>query len=238
MEDFIKDLKFVLIPARHPIKGYEDIYSEAYRVWRAAWEKFYKESNVPEPLSSDPFIIPDELGVLMYKNKCVGLAAYTHGDLRSGTLPDHSWFKPWTPEAFQQLKKLSADCIVCSQFTIAPEFAGRGHIVRWKEILFYYNHLRLINSTSGVMAGHLNLSRGMQNAGGEEFGGIVLNANHPFTFHGIHQVSQLVAYTRESIQQMVERKNISPMFNQLWSKLEHASEFPVSPKIIPLKKVA
>lgn len=238
MEEFIKETKFILIPARHPIKGYEQVYSDAYRVWRMAWEKFYKESKVTEPLNSDSFIIPDELGVLYYQNKCVGLAAYTHGDLRSGTLPDHSWFKAWTKQAYAQLMQISSDCIVCSQFTISPEFAGRGQVVRWKEILFYFNHLRLIHSQSGVMAGHLNVSRGMQNAGGEEFGGIVLNSNQPFNFHGDMQPSQLVAYTRESIAQMVERKNIAPMFNQLWSTMEHASEFPVQSNIIPLKKVA
>jgi hypothetical protein len=238
MENFVKDVRYLLMPSRHPVKGYEKIYHEAYMVWRAAWEKFYQESSVHEPLSSDPFIIPDEIGVLMYQDRVVGLAAFTHGDLRQGTLPDHSWFKPWTQEAFNQLKNISPDCMVCSQFTISPEFTGRNQVVRWKEILFYFNHLRLINSLNGVMAGHLNLSRGMQNAGGEEFGGIVLNPHHEFTFHGIHQDSQLVAYTRESIDDMVRRKNIAPLFDQLWSKLENISDFPVTSNIVPFKKVA
>lgn len=239
MDSFINDIRYVLMPSRHPVKGYEKIYAEAYSVWRAAWEKFRLEIGIKDPLNSDAFILPDEMGVLLYQNRVVGLAAFTHGDLSSGTMPDQAWFKAWTPEAFNQLKEISPDCIICSQFTIGPEFTGRGHVVRWKEILFYYNHLRLINSQKDIMAGHLNLTRGMQNAGGEEFGGIVLDPNHPFSFAGVQLNSQLVAYTRESIQQMVERKNISPMFNQLWSRLENVSDFPVTQtQVIQLKKAA
>lgn len=238
MENWIKDVKYILMPSRHPVKGYEKEYEAAYKVWRAAWEKFRTEIGIKEPLSSDGFIVPDEMGVLFYKGECVGLASFTHGTLASGTMPDHSWFKPWTDEAFEQLKEISPDCMICSQFTISPQFAGRGHIVRWKEILFYYNHLRFMNSMNGVMAGHLNLSRGMQNAGGEEFGGTILNPNHIFYFYGVEQVSQLVAYQRSGIKAMIERKNIAPLFEQLWTRLDHISEFPVTSNILPFKKAA
>jgi hypothetical protein len=238
MSTWINDLEYILMPARHPVKDYESQYQAAYNVWRAAWEKFRSDIGVIHPLSSDGFIIPDEMGVLFYQGKCVGLASFTHGNLDTAPLPDHSWFKPWTEEAFQELREISSDCMVCSQFTISPEFTGRGHVVRWKEILFYYNHLRLINSSNGVMAGHLNLTRGMQNAGGEEFAGVVLNSNHPFNYYGVSLAAQLVAYTRESIAEMVSKKNLGLLFPQLWKRLNHLSEFSVKSNPIPLKKVA
>lgn len=238
MEPWIKDVKYILMSSRHPTPGYEREYETAYKVWRSAWEKFRSEIGVKEPLSSDGFIIPDEMGVIFYRNECVGLASFTHGSLASGTMPDHSWFKPWTEEAYQQLKQISPDCLICSQFTISPQFAGRGHIVRWKEILFYYNHLRFINSDTGVMAGHLNLTRGMQNAGGEEFGGTVLNPNHPFNYYGVKLAAQLVGYERETIWKMMERKNIVQMCDDMWTRLIHVSEFSVTSRVLPLKKVA
>ena len=238
MESWVKDLKYVLMPSRHPIEGYENEYYAAYQVWRTAWEKFRSEIGVKDPLSSDGFIIPDEMGVLFYQDKCVGLASFTHGTLARGPMPDHSWFKPWTPEAFEQLRKISADCMICSQFTVSPEFTGKGHVVRWKEILFYFNHLRFLNSTSGVMAGHLNLTRGMQNAGGEEFGATILNPNHPFNYYNVPLAAQLVAYERSGIQAMINRKNLSTLFDDLWTRLDHVSEFEVTSNIVPFKKVA
>ncbi len=238
MEKWIADVRYVLMPSRHPLKGYEKEYEAAYKVWRAAWEKFRLEIGVKEPLSSDGFIIPDEMGVLFYQGQCVGLASFTHGTLAEGTMPDHSWFKPWTKKSFEDLKSISPDCIICSQFTVSPQFTGRGHIVRWKEILFYYNHLRLLNSQMGVMAGHLNLTRGMQNAGGEEFGATVLNPNHPFHYYGVPLDAQLVAYERSGIQAMIDRKNLSSLFEALWTRLENVSDFPVTNNVIPHKKAA
>lgn len=236
--DWINDVTYFLMPSRHPVKGYEKEYYAAYDVWKAAWQKFYDESGITEPLTADGFIIPDEMGVIFYKGECVGLASFTHGSLDIGTMKDHSWFQCWTPEALEKLRNISTECIICSQFTISPKFTGKNQIVRWKEILFLFNHLRFNNSNAGVMAGHLNLSRGMNNAGGADYGGTLLEGNHQFTYHGIHQYSQLVAYERSVIYQMIDRKNIEQMCDALWSRLVNLSEFPVQAPILTFTKKA
>lgn len=238
MEEWIKDLNFVLMPCRHAVKGYESHYQAAYECWRAAWEKFRGEIGVTEPLNCDGFIMPDEMGVMFYKGECVGLASFTHGRLDQGPMKDHSWFKAWTPEAYKKLQNISQDGIICSQFTINPKFAGKNQVVRWKEILFNYVHMRFDFSNAGVMAGHLNLTRGMQNACGEEFGGTILDPLHPFNYYGVSLNAQLVAYQREIIHRMIERKNIHSLCQNLWSKLTHLTEFPVVRPVIPLKKTA
>ncbi|MGE3608235.1 MAG: hypothetical protein AB7I27_01510 [Bacteriovoracaceae bacterium] len=238
MHEWIKDLRYVLMSSRHPAKGYEEEYHAAYKTWRSAWEKFRAEIGVKDPLSSDGFIIPDEMGVLFYKNECVGFASFTHGNLAKGPIPDHSWFKAWTSDAYEKLKNISADAIICSQFTVDPKFTGRNQVVRWKEIVFLFNHLRFLNSDAGVMAGHLNLTRGMQNAGGEEWGATVLDPLHPFNYSGVPLNAQLVAYQRETVLAMIQRKEFGPLCEQLWSKLEHVSDFSVTNNIIPIKKAA
>lgn len=238
MQDWIQDLTYVLMPCRHPVKGYEKEYEAAYACWRAAWEKFRSEIGVTEPLSSDGFILPDEMGVMFYKGECVGLASFTFGFLDHGPMPDHSWYKAWTPEAFQKLKAISTDAIICSQFTINPKFTGKNQVVRWKEILFNYIHMRFDYSNSGVMAGHLNLTRGMQNACGEEYGATVLDPMHLFNYYGVELKAQLVAYERDTIHRMMGKKELYPLCDALWSRLVHLTEFPVVAPVIPLKKVA
>lgn len=239
MEDWVKDLNYILMPARHPVKGFEKEYAQAYEAWKAAWGKFRSELGVTEPLSSDGFVQPDEIGALFYRGECVGFSSFTHGDLSKGTMPDCAWFKPWTQEAYAELRKISHEGIICSQFTINPKFAGKGHVVRWKEIVFLYTFMRFDNSQAGVMAGCLNLTRGMQNACGETFGATVLNAEHSFNYGGHNIPAQLVAYERHNIQAMKERKNIVELCDDLWSKLTHISEFPAAKySISPIRKAA
>lgn len=237
MEKWVSDLKYILMSSRHPTKGYEKEYAEAYKVWKTAWEKFRREIGVTQKLNSDGFLVPDEMGVLFYQDQCVGFSSFTHGNL-NGPLKDLGWFNAWTPEAVAQLGAISSDVIVCSQFTVNPEFAGKGHIVRWKEILFLYTFMRFDNSDAGVMAGHLNLTRGMQNACGETFGATVLNPGHPFSYFGVEIPGQLVAYERSNIDQMKKRKEITGLCDDLWSRLVPISDFSIEKKVLPFKKVA
>ncbi|MFP5384939.1 MAG: hypothetical protein ACLGHN_02585 [Bacteriovoracia bacterium] len=238
MESWIKDLKFYLMPSRQPVKGFERQYEEAYQVWRNAWQKFRNEIGVSEHLYSDGFILPDEMGVLFYQDECVGFTSYSHGHLDHGPLVDLGWFKAWTPEAILELSKISNSVTVCSQFTVNPKFAGKGHIIRWKDIISLYTLMRFEVADTGVMAGHLNLTRGMQNASGEESGATVLNSCHPFSYYGVEIPAQLVAYERKNIQLMKERKNIVPLCENLWSRLVHLSDHSVGNNVIPLRKAA
>ncbi len=238
MESWVNDVEYVLMPSRYPVKDFEAKYLAAYEVWKRAWQKFRSEIGVEETLSSDGFLLPHEMGVLFYKGECVGFSAFTHGFMAEGPLPDLSWWKAWTPEAIEKLRMISEKAIICSQFTVNPDFAGKGHIVRWKEIVFLYTFMRFDHSDAGVMAGHLNLTRGMQNACGETFGATVLNPCHPFSYYGKEINAQLVAYERENIRLMKERRGVVDLCEDLWSKLIHVSEFSVDKKVIPFKKAA
>lgn len=239
MENWVKEVKYILMPTRQPVKGFEQEYQAAYEVWRTAWEKYRNEIGIKEPLSSDGFCLPDEMGVLFYQGECVGFSSFQHGDLRSGPLGDLNWFKAWNSEAYGQLRTISSKAIVCSQFTVNPKFTGKSHLVRWKEIVFLYTFMRFDTSDAGVMAGSLNLIRGMQNACGETFGGTILNPEHHFTYGGLTLPIQLVAYERKNIQLMKERKNIEGLCDDLWSRLIHLTDFSVNQNnVIPLKKVA
>ncbi len=238
MDEWIKDLNYILMPCRHAVKGYEAEYQAAYDCWRAAWEKFRAEIGITEPLSCDGFILPDEMGVMFYKGECVGLASFTYGRLDYGPMKDHSWFKAWTPEAYEKLQEISPEGMICSQFSINPKFTGKLQVVRWKEILFNFIHMRFDYSSAGVMAGHLNLTRGMQNACGEDFGAKILDPLHPFNYYGVSLSAQLVAYQRDIIHRMIDRKELKPLCEKLWSRLIHLSEYSVNSPVIPMKKTA
>jgi len=239
MERWIQDLKYVLMPAGGPVPGHENEYEAAYKCWRDAWVKFRMEIGVKEKLHSDGFVVADEIGALFYQGECVGLSAFTYGTLNKGPMPDLSWFQGWTPEALEGLRKISSNAMIGSQFTVGPKFTGKNHIVRWKEIIFLYTFMRFESSKADVMAGHLNLTRKVDEACGEEFGATILDRNHPFNYYGVELAAQLVAYQKENVSLMKEKKNITSMCDDLWSKLIHISEYPVNVNnTIPFKKAA
>ncbi|MCM2351300.1 MAG: hypothetical protein NDI69_14860 [Bacteriovoracaceae bacterium] len=238
MESWVKDCRYILMPARHPQPGFEKEYAMAYETWKRAWRKFREESGIAGPLFSDGFILPDEMGVLFYQSRCVGFSSFTYGNLQDGTMPDVSWFGSWDKNSYKELHSLSTNAIICSQFTVNPDFAGKDQIVRWKDIVSLYTLIRFSHSQMGVMAGSLNLTRGMQNASGEDAGAIVLNKEHRFHYGSKELPAQLVAYTKENIQAMLERKNLTGLSHDLWKQLVHISQYPVEDNIIEFKKVA
>lgn len=240
MNNWIKDVKYFLMPSRHPVQGYEREYYAAYETWRAAWEKFRGEIGITKPLSADGFLITHETGALFYKGECVGMCAFSYGSLEQGPLQHHSWWEGWNPESMNKLKAISTNAMICSQFTVHPKHAGKGHVVRWKDIVSLYNVLRFERSIGGVMAGNMNLTRGVNNSCGENSGAVLLSDPFQYNFHGVDLSAQLVAYTREQIQKMKDQKGIHDMCDELWSKVVHLSDFPVveDAKIIPFKKVA
>lgn len=238
MESWVNDLKYILMPSGQPLKGYEEEYDITYKVWRQAWEKYRSEIGVTQKLNSDGFLLPDEMGVLFYKGECVGFAAFKHG-MMGGPLEDLGWFNGWNKEAIDDLKNISMHAIVCSQFTINPRFAGKNQIVRWKDIVSLYSLMRFESSDAGVMAGQLNLIRGMQNACGDNSGvATVLNPEHYFDYCGQRLPVQLVAYERHKIHDMKIQKGIVGLCEDLWSKLIHLTDFPVKNNIFPFKHVA
>jgi hypothetical protein len=90
----------------------------------------------------------------------------------------------------------------------------------------------------GVMAGCLNLIRGMQNASGEVVGAIVLKSDHVFQLGNKESPAQLVAYTKENINAMIKNKNLSGLCDDLWKQLVHISEYPIEDNVLELNKAA
>jgi hypothetical protein len=239
MQDWIRDVEYYLMPSNYPVKGYEEQYQATYECWRAAWEKYRNEIGIGRPLHCDGLLVTHEIGALFYKGECVGLSAFTYGSLSKGPLQHHSWWGGWTPKSIDQLKAISENAIICSQFTVGPKFTGKGHIVRWKEIVFLYLMLRFERSLGEVMAGNLNLTKGVHNACGETSGATVICKSFPYNFQGVDLLAQLVAYEKPKIQLMKETKKITDMCEDLWSRLVHLSDFSViENNVIPLKKAA
>lgn len=238
MNSWVNDLKYILMPSRHPHQKFESEYQAAYQGWKAAWEKFRAEIGVKEPLSSDGFVLPDETGALFYKGEFVGMSSFTYGNLAKGPMSNLSWFKGWTEEASLQLNAISANAMIGTQFTVSPQFTGKGHIVRWKEIIFLLGFMRFDNSIADVMAGHLNLTRKVDDACGESFGATILDPCKTFDYYGVEIPAQLVAYQKHNVAVMKQKANKDGLCDELWSKLIHVSEYPVQNEILPFKKVA
>ena len=237
--DWINDIRYIVMPANAPVKGYEEEYKKAYAAWKKAWEKFRSEMDVNgEKLHSDGFLVPQEMGVLFYKNECVGLCSFTKGNLSEGPVADHSWWKTWTPEALGKLKALSTDVMFCSQFTVNPDFAGKGHVVRWKDVMSLCILMRFLHTDLNVMVGILNLTRGMQNVGDQNHGGTVMDPKVQFSFFGKPVDAMLVAYERNVIVKMFIEKELTTFTNALWAKHEMAIAPEVKREPKPLKLVA
>lgn len=240
MQDWVKDLQYIIMPAHKAAKGYEEQYELAYKCWRAAWEKFRNEVGVSQKLNADGFRVSDEIGALFYQGKCVGLHCFTYGSWTEGPYKDLSYFNGWTEAALEKFQKFSPqNSLICSQFTVHPDFTGKNHIVRWKEINFLFIFMRYQHSMADIMCGHLNMTRKVQDAAGEGFGATVLEPLVQFNYFGDIQDSQLVAYEKDNFEKIKDKKNIHDLCDDLWSRVVHVSEFPViNNNIIPLKKAA
>jgi hypothetical protein len=238
MQEWINDITYLLMPARHPVPGHEEHYYKTYHCWRAAWEKYRQEVGITAPLNSDGFVQADEIGALFYKDKCVGLSAFTYGNLQKGPTAHLSWFNGWNEFSFKRLMKISSNAMIGSQFTVSPEFTGKNQIVRWKEIVFLFTFMRFEASIAEVMAGQLNLLRKVEDACGESFGATVLDPKTHFNYGGKDLPIQLVAYQKENIQFMKDNKNVHELCEQLWAKLIHISDYPVIKPAVAIKIAA
>ena len=236
MHSWIDDIRYILMPASHPTPLYEKEYFAAYEGWRSASEKFRAEIGVKEPLYSDGFVLADEMGLLFYKNEFVGMSSFTYGVLNMGPMQDLSWFKGWSDEAYSKLRSISPNAMIGSQFTVSPQFTGKNQIVRWKEIVFVYTFMRFQHSIADVMAGHLNLTRKVNEACGEDFGATILDPCKTFDYYGVEIPAQLVAYEKANIKILREKMNHGGMCDKLWSKLTHLSDYPViaDSNVIPM----
>ncbi len=224
MESWIRDVRYILMPAKHPVTGYEKEYQEAYQCWRTAWEKFRKEINVTDHLYSEPFLASDEIGVLYYQGKCVGLSCYTFGSLENNSpTKDLAWFRGWDDLSLQKLKNMSNNIVISSQFSVSPEFTGKNQVVRWKNILFFYILRRFECSEADVMAGHINLTRKVDDSCGEVAGATILNAYQPFDYYGVELGSQLSAYLRHNIEAMKVKRDLVQQFEDLWAQTTSVS---------------
>lgn len=225
MNDWLKDSVYIVMDCRHPTPGYEKEYKAAYECWKKAWTKFRADIGITEPLHSDGFLLCDEMGVIFYKGECVGLSGFSYGDLSDLTVQDNSWFSAWSSEAYAKLSAISDKNGISSQFTVSPDFAGKNQVVRWKEMLVLFGQMRFIYSDIDTLSGHLNLTKGMQNAAGEEFGATVIDPLHVHDFHGVPLNAQLIAYQKENLWKMIERKNLGELVTELTAKTIHISSF-------------
>lgn len=232
MENWIKDCRYIIMPNRQAPEGLEAEYQAAYMSWKKAWLKYREEQNITSPLHSDGFLIPDEMGVLFYQSQCVGFCSFTFGDLTHGPLSDVSWFSAWDDLSMRKLKNISSRAIICSQFTVDPAFAGKNQVVRWKEIISLFAYLRFYYSDHDVMAGCLNLTRGMQNSSGKDIGAIMINPSHHFTYGGQEIPAQLVAYTKDNFEKFVADKGLKNLCEELWKQHLHCSQLPLHTKQI------
>lgn len=225
MHDWLKDTVYIVMDCRHPNPQHEKAYQSAYQCWKKTWAKFHEDLGIKAPMTSDGFLLCDEIGALFYKGDCVGVSGYTYGKLTEETIKDCSWFGAWSDESYRKLQGISQNNVISSQFTIAPEFAGKNQVVRWKEILGLLIQMRFIYSDTEVLAGHLNLTKGMQNAGGEEFGGTIIDPLHSHDFHGVPLNAMLVAYQKENLWRMIEKKSLGELVQGLTHKTVHSSSF-------------
>lgn len=225
MEDWMDDFEYLLMPSARPLAGHEKEYFAAYECWRASWLKFRTEVGSKEKLFSDSFTNTDELGVLFYKGECVGLHAFRTGSLLDGTIRDAAWFAPWSALSLEKLMDISPLVTISSQFTIHPSFAGKNQVVRWKKIGAACTINRFLNSSVPVMAGFLNISRGMTDVAGADSGAIVLNSEEGFQYsENVTIMAQPVAYTRESLLRAISKNRETEFYAELWKRTRFLSE--------------
>ncbi len=222
----VNEIRYVLMPSKRPVPGYETFYAQMYECWFQSWLKFRRDSGLDPHLHSDALWLTDEVGAIFWRGRCVGLSCFTFMDLSQPWSQDYGWFEGWTPKAMEGLKSVSTNASVCSLFTVHPEFTGRQQVCRWKDVVSFYCMLRFMASDAGVMAGALNLSRKVDDACGEGIGATVLERAVPYP-HAENQDMMLVAYQKEKIWEAYCRAGTQEVAAGLWSRATYLGNRPL-----------
>ena len=117
------------------------------------------ELKVKENFYSDTFSKQDEVLALFYKGQYVGGCFYRLEHASMPYLEDDSYFSYWDNASMQALSRDGENILICSFFTIDPQFRGGNHNISWKQLVVTLMAMRFINSPAHSMTGATRKSK-------------------------------------------------------------------------------
>lgn len=134
---------------------------DAYQCWRTAWAPVLRDLDDVRHLFSDDFTRQDEIGALVYRNRCIGLSAFRFVDLSLRTSLDDSYFRAWPSAALAALMAHGPRVCIGSNLAILKPWRSTARGLPLKEVLMGLAVQRFLSSNADAMAGMVRNDRGM-----------------------------------------------------------------------------
>lgn len=134
LERILPDLKYVLLPAKYHSGFLENYYENAYNFWKSSWSKTFEDLKFDQKLYSDSFTRQDYVGALFCGQECIAVATFCEVTLTSPIFQDDSYFKIWNKQHLFRLAHISRKALICSYFTIHPDWRKSAQGVSLKDL--------------------------------------------------------------------------------------------------------
>lgn len=194
------------------------IYDQSFKCWYDVWRAFKVQEHSDEsPLFSDEFTRQDEILALFYKGECFALTLFKSVRADDITMSLDSYFSVWSELALKSLTTRGKNILVCSQFTVSPNYRQKNIDIAWKDILFSMSIKKFLeDKNSNAMTGTMRLKKGMgkmsYHGGGTP---IMQNLNY---FEDGSETVDLIAFFKEEVGDKYKQHPYYEKFESCWNR--------------------
>ena len=149
----MNDFRLALISGKNTAESQHQDYVDAYHFWRNTWTDTFKNLSVHSPVFSDAFTRQDSIGAIFFKGQCIASTFFRKVDLSHIASQHDSYFSNWPHETIEKLTAEGSQIIVCSYFSIHPDFRRMQIGLSMKDLLLGFVVKYLLESDAVALCG-------------------------------------------------------------------------------------
>lgn len=158
------DFQFVLCPGSISEVIDRNDYQRIYQFWKRTWIDTFQQLSVNSNIFSDAFTRQDCVAAILFKGEIIATTFFREVDLTQSSEIDDSYFKNWSSQSLQKVREMGEKAIICSYFSVHPEFRNRRIGISLKDMLLGLVVKYLLVSEADVLLGTPRVDRSMSEA--------------------------------------------------------------------------
>lgn len=184
MDSRINELKCYVFPGhiRDCKPEFKKLYNTAYRFWRVFMGyEMNKEKleDIDSKLSSDGFMLFEDIYTLFYGDAIVGFFCFDTKDMHSEAICDQSFFKSFPQDILQRYITPADKIMTIGHLLVHPDWRRSKIGIGLSDILVWFMHKRFVESGSDLMIYWTRNNRST-NQLGIKFGGEAILENYEY----------------------------------------------------------
>ncbi len=152
----MNDLYCLSFSPKKPMNISEKLYNATYEMWVNVWRDSYKYFGWdPKSVCSDQWVRQDLVLGFYQGNTPIGAAFFDEKNLRAPLFYDDSFFRMWPKNLLEEISRWpsSDKALICTNFTIAPDFRKKTSGTDYKAILHGLSLKQFVDMGNPFMIG-------------------------------------------------------------------------------------